>query len=165
MIAMALACRPNLIIADEPTTALDVIVQAQILELLTDLVRESRIGLIMISHDLSVLGEVCERLAVMYAGRLAEIGPSRELLTDPRHPYTEALAGAFPTIGDAASRLAPSGLPGDPPDPAKVADQGCAFQPRCPVALPDCATRDIEAWPAGPGRLAACVHVLDKVSS
>ncbi len=151
MIAMALACRPDLIIADEPTTALDVIVQAQILELLTDLVRDSQIGLIMISHDLSVLGDVCERLAVMYAGRLAEIGPSRELLSDPRHPYTAALAGAFPTIGDPASRRAPSGLPGDPPDPATVVDQGCAFQPRCPVSLPECATRDIEAWPAGPG--------------
>jgi peptide/nickel transport system ATP-binding protein len=165
MIAMALACRPNLVIADEPTTALDVIVQAQILELLTGLVRDTNIGMIMISHDLSVLGDVCERLAVMYAGRFAELGPSRELLADPRHPYTAALAGAFPTIGDSASRLAPSGLPGDPPDPATVRTEGCAFEPRCPVSLPECTTRDIQPWPAGAGRLAACVHVLDKVQA
>ena len=85
---MALACRPDLIIADEPTTALDVIVQAQILALLTGLVRERQISMIVISHDLSVLGETCDRLAVMYAGRMAEIGPSRQVLGAPRHPYT-----------------------------------------------------------------------------
>ena len=114
MIAMALACRPNLIIADEPTTALDVIVQAQILSLLTDLVRDSGIGMIMISHDLSVLAETCERLAIMYAGQIVEIGPSRNLVDDAQHPYTRALSSAFPRIGDPASRLAPAGLPGDP---------------------------------------------------
>ncbi|MGI8878987.1 MAG: ABC transporter ATP-binding protein [Jatrophihabitans sp.] len=159
MIAMALACRPNLIIADEPTTALDVIVQAQILQLLTDLVRDSQIGMIMISHDLSVLADVCERLAIMYAGRMVEIGPSKDLMTDPKHPYTKALSGAFPKIGDMASRRKPSGLPGDPPDPASVGP-GCAFEPRCPVALQVCKTRDIELWDAGPDREAACVHVL-----
>ncbi len=159
MIAMALACRPNLIIADEPTTALDVIVQAQILQLLTDLVRDSQISMIMISHDLSVLADVCDRLAIMYAGRMVEIGPSKELMADPKHPYTTALAGAFPKIGDLASRRAPSGLPGDPPDPASVG-AGCAFEPRCPVSLEQCKTRNIELWDAGPDRQAACVHVL-----
>jgi peptide/nickel transport system ATP-binding protein len=159
MIAMALACRPDLIIADEPTTALDVIVQAQILGLLTDLVAERQIGMIMISHDLSVLASVCDRLAVMYAGRVVEIGPSKQLITEPRHPYTRALAGAFPTIGDPASRMAPAGLPGDPPD-LRLPLPGCPFEPRCAVSLPDCRTADIDLWDAGPGRRSACIRVL-----
>ena len=159
MIAMALACRPDLIIADEPTTALDVIVQAQVLALLTGLVRERQISMIVISHDLSVLGETCDRLAVMYAGRLAEVGPSRQVLGEPRHPYTAILSRAFPRTGDPASRLAPAGLPGEPPD---LRDDlpGCPFAPRCPEAVPDCRTHDIELWPAGPRRESACIMVL-----
>jgi peptide/nickel transport system ATP-binding protein len=163
MIAMALACRPDLIIADEPTTALDVIVQAQILNLLTDLVRESGIGMIMISHDLSVLAETCQRLAVMYAGQIAEIGPSRQLIDDPKHPYTRALSSAFPRIGDPASRLAPAGLPGDPPDPT-VLGTGCPFQPRCPVAFEPCATHPVQLWSAGDERESACLRVLPEYS-
>jgi peptide/nickel transport system ATP-binding protein len=159
MIAMAMACRPNLIIADEPTTALDVIVQAQILSLLSDLVRDSHISLIMISHDLSVLAEFCERLAVMYAGRLVEIGPSRELIAVPRHPYTRALAQAFPRLGDPSSRLAPSGLAGDPPD-LRTIPPGCPFAPRCPEVLDICTSVDVELWEAGPHRRSACVKVL-----
>jgi peptide/nickel transport system ATP-binding protein len=159
MIAMALACRPNLIIADEPTTALDVIVQAQILQLLGDLVRESQISMIMISHDLSVLAGTCERLAVMYAGQIVEIGPARQLMQDPCHPYTRALSRAFPRIGDPSSRRAPSGLPGDPPDPMTVG-QGCPFEPRCPEAISACRTHDIELWPAGDRRESACLKVL-----
>jgi peptide/nickel transport system ATP-binding protein len=159
MIAMALACRPNLIIADEPTTALDVIVQAQILALLSDLVRDSRISLVMISHDLSVLAEFCERLAVMYAGRIVEIGPSRDLIEVPRHPYTRALAQAFPRLGDLASRLAPSGLAGDPPD-LRTIPPGCPFAPRCPEVLDICTSVDVELWAAGAGRQSACVKVL-----
>ncbi len=161
MIAMALACDPDLIIADEPTTALDVIVQAQILALLTDLVRDSQIGMIMISHDLSVLAETCERLAVMYAGRIVEIGPSRELIAEPRHPYTRALSGAFPRIGDPASRLSPTGLAGDPPD-LRSDIAGCAFAPRCPVVLDDCREHEIALWPAdrSGSRESACIRVL-----
>ncbi len=160
MIAMALACRPDLIIADEPTTALDVIVQAQILALLTDLVRERRIGLIVISHDLSVLAETCELLAVMYAGRIVELGPSRELLTSPRHPYTRILSMAFPHTGDPASRLAPAGLPGEPPD-LRADLAGCPFAPRCPEVMSQCTSREVELWPAGPQRESACIKVLD----
>jgi len=160
MIAMALACRPGLIIADEPTTALDVIVQAQILGLLTGLVRERGISMIVISHDLSVLGETCDRLAVMYAGRLVEEGPSGQVLGDPRHPYTRILSRAFPQAGDPASRLAPAGLPGEPPD-LRADMTGCSFAPRCPESLPQCVTGEIELWPAGPRRAAACVRVLD----
>ncbi len=159
MIAMALACRPDLIIADEPTTALDVIVQAQILTLLTDLVRERQIGMIVISHDLSVLGETCERLAVMYAGRLVELGPSRALLSEPRHPYTRILSRAFPQTGDPSSRFAPAGLPGEPPD-LRTELPGCPFAPRCPEAIGECSTRDVELWPSGPQRESACIKVL-----
>ncbi|MGI8869632.1 MAG: ABC transporter ATP-binding protein [Mycobacteriales bacterium] len=159
MIAMALACRPNLVIADEPTTALDVIVQAQILNLLTDLVRDTQIGMIMISHDLSVLAETCDRMAIMYAGRIIETGPSRDMIRRPLHPYTRALAQAFPRIGDPGSRLAPAGLAGDPPDLRQDID-GCAFAPRCDVSFGDCTTHPIELWPSGERRESACLRAL-----
>jgi peptide/nickel transport system ATP-binding protein len=158
MIAMALACSPRLIVADEATTALDVMIQAQVLELVTGLVAERGIALLMISHDLSVLSSTCARLAVMYAGKVAELGPAHDVFSDPRHPYAAALAGAFPTIGDADSRGRPRGLGGDPPDPAAI-PTGCPFHPRCPVVLPECSTAEVRLWPAGPGRSAACVRV------
>ncbi|WP_336208614.1 ABC transporter ATP-binding protein [Nonomuraea sp. LPB2021202275-12-8] len=161
MIAMALACSPKLIIADEPTTALDVMVQAQVLTLIKDLVAEHDISLIMISHDLSVLADVCDRLGVMYAGRLVELGPSQEVFHDAKHPYSRALAAAFPTVGDPVSRLAPKGLGGDPPDPMDL-PTGCPFHPRCPIALEECSTLDVKLWPAGDDRAAACVHVRAK---
>jgi peptide/nickel transport system ATP-binding protein len=155
MIAMALACSPRLIIADEPTTALDLMVQAQVLTLIRQLIADHGISLLMISHDLSVLADVCDRLAVMYAGRLVEVGPSTG---EFRHPYSQALAAAFPTVGDPTSRLAPRGLAGDPPDPQQLPG-GCAFHPRCPVALESCATSDVQLRAAGAGRTAACVLV------
>jgi len=158
MIAMALACSPNLIVADEPTTALDVMIQAQVLRLITGLVAERGIGMIMISHDLSVLSVTCERLAVMYAGRVVEEGPAHEVFTGARHPYAQALALAFPVIGDERSRLRPRGLGGDPPDPADL-PSGCSFHPRCPVALPECPEVETALWPAGPARVAACIRV------
>jgi peptide/nickel transport system ATP-binding protein len=160
MIAMALACEPDLIIADEPTTALDVIVQAQVLDLMTSLVRDRQISMIVISHDLSVLGQTCDRLAIMYAGRIAELGPSREVLASARHPYTGILARAFPRMGDPGSRMAPAGLPGEPPD-LREAITGCPFAPRCPEVIADCLTHEIELWPAGEQRLSACIKVLD----
>jgi peptide/nickel transport system ATP-binding protein len=159
MIAMALACEPSLIIADEPTTALDVMIQAQVLNLIGALVRDHGIGLIMISHDLSVLADTCERLAVMYAGKIVEEGPAHQVFTKAKHPYAEALAWAFPIIGDPRTRLSPRGLPGDPPDPARI-PSGCSFHPRCAVALDQCSTREMTLWPAGEQRLAACVRVL-----
>jgi peptide/nickel transport system ATP-binding protein len=128
LIAIALACEPKLLIADEPTTALDVMVQAQVLELLAELQRDQGLAMLFITHDLSVLAQVCSRLAVMYAGRIVEEGPSAEVLASPQHPYSRALAGAFPTIGDPSSRLAPSGLAGDPPDPTALPG-GCSFHP------------------------------------
>jgi peptide/nickel transport system ATP-binding protein len=156
MIAMALACSPGLIIADEPTTALDVMVQAQVLDLVKRLVDELDIGLLMISHDLSVLASTCQRLAVMYAGRIVEQGPAVDVLRHPAHPYTKALAAAFPTIGDASSRLAPRGLAGDPPDPADL-PSGCPFHPRCPSALPECSGTDVLLRPVAEERTSACL--------
>lgn len=137
MIAMALACRPKLIVADEPTTALDVMIQAQILRLIAELVAEHQLSLLLISHDLSVLGSTCDRLAVMYAGRVVEEGPAREVFADAQHPYAAGLAGAFPTVGDPASRHQPRGLAGDPPDPSDL-PTGCAFHPRCPARVDGC---------------------------
>jgi peptide/nickel transport system ATP-binding protein len=137
MIAMALACRPQLIVADEPTTALDVMVQAQILDLLSGLVKDLGVGLVIISHDLSVLADVCDRVAVMYAGRVVECGSAAEVFEAPVHPYARALAHAFPRVGDAAARYAPSGLAGDPPDPYEL-PTGCAFAPRCAHAIDAC---------------------------
>ncbi|MET8631177.1 ABC transporter ATP-binding protein [Streptomyces sp. NPDC004096] len=163
MIAMALACDPRLIVADEPTTALDVMIQAQILRLIERLVSDQDLGLIMISHDLAVLADTCDRLAVMYAGRVVEEGPARQVYDDARHPYGRALSEAFPRIGDPASRFAPRGLPGDPPDPAALSP-GCAFHPRCPVVLDVCATQDQALREAGERRRAACVHVAPGVA-
>jgi peptide/nickel transport system ATP-binding protein len=160
MIAMALACSPRLLIADEPTTALDVMVQAQVLALLEELRRELGLALLLITHDLSVLAETCERIAVMYAGRIVEEGPAAKVFEAPAHPYTRALAEAFPTIGDRASRRHPHGLGGDPPDPRDLPG-GCAFHPRCPVSIAACPTLEVELWAAGEGRRAACVHVRD----
>ncbi|TCO60920.1 dipeptide ABC transporter ATP-binding protein [Actinocrispum wychmicini] len=108
MIAMALACEPRLVIADEPTTALDVVVQAQVLTLLTRLVADHGISLVMISHDMSVLGSTCERVAVMYQGEIVELGAAHTVVTEPQHPHTKALVAAFPTIGDTESRYAPA---------------------------------------------------------
>jgi peptide/nickel transport system ATP-binding protein len=158
MIAMALACDPQLLIADEPTTALDVMVQAQVLQLLADLQRDRGLAMIFITHDLSVLSTVADRLAVMYAGRLVEAGPAKEMLRGAKHPYTRALAAAFPTIGDPTSRLSPSGLAGDPPDPAAV-PPGCPFHPRCPMAIEECAHADVELREVAPGWEVACIRV------
>ena len=155
---MALACRPRLIVADEPTTALDVMVQAQILDLLRDLVRELGVGLLIISHDLSVLADLCDRVAVMYAGRIVESRRAEQVFTDPLHPYTKALSGAFPRIGDPAARYAPAGLAGDPPDPRELPD-GCSFAPRCPRAVERCTHAEPPLVEVVPGRPVACIRV------
>jgi peptide/nickel transport system ATP-binding protein len=158
MIAMALSCRPDLVIADEPTTALDVMVQAQILALLTALVRETGVGMLIISHDLSVLADLCDRVAVMYAGRIVETGTAAQVFTDPLHPYAQALSAAFPRIGDPASRYAPAGLAGDPPDPREL-PPGCSFAPRCPRAVAACRAAEPPLEPHGDGRPVACIRV------
>lgn len=162
MIAMALACSPKLLIADEPTTALDVMVQAQVLELLTTLVKEFQLGLVFISHDLSVLASSCDRIAVMYAGRIVEDGPAAALFDGPRHPYSAALAGAFPRVGDERFRYAPAGLPGDPPFPGELPG-GCDFHPRCPVAIDRC--REVEPSLVGQeGSRVACLRADERLN-
>ena len=161
MIAMALACSPRLIIADEPTTALDVMVQAQVLKLLNELQHEMGLAMLFITHDLSVLVEVCDRLAIMYAGKIVEEGPSTAVFGKPAHPYTTALAAAFPAIGDPRFRRAPSGLGGDPPQPDSI-PSGCSFHPRCPVAFDECTTVVPDLYEAGEQRRAACLLVRDQ---
>ncbi len=156
MIAMALACSPDFVIADEPTTALDVMVQAQVLRLLKELQKELGLAMIFITHDLSVLVETCDRLAIMYAGRIVETGPAQRVYREPLHPYTEALAAAFPEIGDHRYRGHPSGLPGDPPYPSDLPG-GCAFHPRCPRAFDACSRVDPHLYDVSPGRRAACL--------
>ena len=158
MIAMALACSPSLIIADEPTTALDVMVQAQVLQLLRSLQNDLGLAMLFITHDLSVLVEVSDRLAVMYAGKIVEEGKANAVFHAPQHPYTEALAAAFPAIGDTRFRHKPSGLGGDPPDPQQI-PSGCPFHPRCARRIDVCDSLVPELWDAGPDRRAACVHV------
>jgi oligopeptide/dipeptide ABC transporter ATP-binding protein len=139
LISMAIACGPSLLIADEPTTALDVTVQTQILDLLDDLRRECGMGLVIISHDLAVVGRIADRVAVMYGGRLVEEGPVFQVLTAPRHPYTEALLKAVPTIEDADRPLAV--IPGRVPAPGSW-PAGCRFHPRCAFAWDRCAAHE-----------------------
>ena len=135
MIAMALACDPAIVIGDEPTTALDVMVQAQILELLEDLRHKLGLSLILITHDLSVIAETCDKVLIMYAGRVAEEGPVEEVFTRPRHPYTQRLLAAFPNI--AADRRTLAVIPGSPPD-LRQPPPGCRFAPRCFAAMAIC---------------------------
>jgi peptide/nickel transport system ATP-binding protein len=159
MIAMALACRPQLVLADEPITALDVMTQAQILTLLRDLRERLGLSMILISHDLSVLAETCDRVAIMYAGRLVEEGPASALFPQagapggPAHPYTQGLLHAFPNIR--GERRFVDGMPGSPPDLA-APPPGCRFHERCPVRIERCATDDPAMRPAGPEQIAAC---------
>jgi oligopeptide/dipeptide ABC transporter ATP-binding protein len=137
MIAMALACDPAVVIGDEPTTALDVMVQAQILELLEDLRHKLGLSLILITHDLSVVAETCDRVLVMYAGKVAEEGPVGEVFRRPRHPYTQKLLASFPNIR--ADRRTLDVIPGSPPD-LRIPPPGCRFAPRCPFAMDICQT-------------------------
>jgi len=152
MIALALACRPSLVIADEPTTALDVVMQAQVLELLERLRDQLGLALILISHDLGVLAETCDRIAVMYAGRIVEIGPVGSVFEAPQHPYTKRLLDSLPIIGGDRALAAP--IPGTPPDPGAM-PHGCRFRPRCPYAGEPCHA-DPPLREVRPGHAAAC---------
>jgi len=135
MIAMALACDAKIVIGDEPTTALDVMIQAQILNLLERLRREIHMGLILITHDLSILGETCDRIAVMYAGKIVETGTVRDIFDHPAHPYTQKLISCFPDIN--ARKDVPEGIPGYPPNLINP-PRGCRFHPRCAFACDLC---------------------------
>ncbi len=153
MIAMAIAWQPDLLIADEPTTALDVTIQAQILDLLADLRRDLGMALVLISHDLGVVADLCSRVAVMYAGRIVEEGPARDLFAAPAHPYTEGLLAALPSL--TGPKRAPRPIEGTVPDPASL-PEGCAFAPRCHRATSVCVAKDPAPRVVGDNREAAC---------
>jgi len=153
MIAMALACNPRLVIADEPVTALDVMIQAQILELLEKLKRDLGLSMILISHDLSVMAETCDSMAIMYAGKIVETGSVRDVFKRSKHPYTKDLIGAFPDIKGA--RTLPAYIPGDIPSLIHP-PSGCPFHPRCKLAWKLCEDEEPALLPVGDGHRAAC---------
>jgi oligopeptide transport system ATP-binding protein len=153
MIAMALALDPAVIIADEPTTALDVTVQAQVVDLLLDLQRENGMGIVLITHDLGVVAETADRVAVMYAGRIVETGAIDEVFTRPAHPYTAGLMNSIPRVDQVGERLSP--IVGSPPSLAAI-PPGCAFHPRCPRAQDVCRRDDPALLEVVPGRRSAC---------
>ncbi len=153
MIATALAARPKLLIADEPTTALDVTIQGQILDLMRDLQRESGLSMLLITHDLGVIAEIADRVLVLYAGRVAELAPVRQLFDAPVHPYTKALLASIPKTSGPRSRLV--SIDGTVPSVGSMAD-ACRFAPRCPLARPICTARAPAVLPVGPEHAAAC---------
>ncbi len=154
MIAMALACRPQILIADEPTTALDVTIQAQILLLLRDLQRELGMAVILITHDLGVVAQVVDRVAVMYAGRIVEEGSVDSVFERPSHPYTRLLLQSIPSLDQEQDRL--QTIPGMVPSLANL-PPGCRFHPRCPIAREPCRERTPAAFEIQPGHRAACI--------
>jgi peptide/nickel transport system ATP-binding protein/oligopeptide transport system ATP-binding protein len=155
MIAMALACRPRLLIADEPTTALDVTVQAQILDLLRELQQETGMSVILITHDLGVVAEMADEVAVMYAGRVIERGTAADIFNDPQHPYTIGLLGSIPRIEEDRDRLL--AIEGSVPPPFAL-PKGCRFHPRCPFAIRACTEADPPLRELSPGHSAACIR-------
>ena len=150
--AIALAGGPSLVIADEPTTNLDVTIQAQYLDLLKDIQRETGVALIFVTHNLGIVAKMCDKVAVMYAGKLIEQAPVRELFDAPKHPYTRALLGSVPKLG---SKEPLYSIPGQPPNLATL-PAGCAFHPRCPEALPRCTTEEPGDFSLSDGSVARC---------
>ena len=159
MIAMAMACDPDIIIADEPTTALDVVTQVQVLRLLIDLQKRLGLSLIYISHELSVLGQACDRIIIMYAGKIVEVGATAEIFTSPQHPYTQKLLSALMDIHSECK--IPDSMPGKPPDLLNP-PEGCRFSPRCTVGQENCAVDEPALIEVAPNHYVAC-H-LKKVS-
>ncbi|MEY2879177.1 MAG: hypothetical protein RLZZ15_1557, partial [Verrucomicrobiota bacterium] len=158
-IARALALQPKVIIADEPVSALDVSIQAQILNLLAQLVRQMNLTLLFIAHDLSVVKHISDRIAVMYLGKIVELGPASDVIERPRHPYTRALVSAIPTPNPDTERTRQRiVLPGDPPSPMNP-PAGCAFHPRCPHAQEKCRAAVPALVADGPTREVACIRL------
>jgi len=153
MIAMALASEPKLLVADEPTTALDVTIQAQILDLLRDLKARLRMSILLITHNLGIVGDIADRVAVMYAGQIVELSPARALLQRPLHPYTQALMNSVPQLGHELDRL--QAIPGNVPNLGQF-PSGCRFHPRCPRAQSDCSQKAQELVEVEPGRWVRC---------
>lgn len=162
MIAMALALEPKLLIADEPTTALDVTIQAQILDLIKEIQQKSNTAVILITHDLGVVAEVCDRVVVMYAGKVVESAPVIDLFAEPRHPYTHGLLGSMPTLIDEKDRLL--AIPGSVPLPEEM-PKGCRFAPRCQQALAHCFTEEPPVSTMGNSHTTSCWLYDKEVSS
>ena len=158
LLALALSCEPRLLIADEPTTALDVTVQAQILDLLRSLQSKLGMAVILVTHDLGVIADLCSRVVVMYAGQVVEEASVEELFARPQHPYTEGLLAAIPQVAEYDERLV--AIPGVVPDPAAM-PTGCRFHPRCPYAIPECSSAPVELRAAGEHHRARCIRVDD----
>ncbi len=156
--AIALAGGPRLVIADEPTTNLDVTIQAQYLDLLKDIQRETGVALIFVTHNLGIVARMCDRVAVMYAGKIVEQAPVRELFDDPKHPYTRALLGSMPKLGNKEPLYS---IRGQPPNLAHL-PAGCAFHPRCPDVMPRCTSDEPRDFVLGGGSVARC-WLLDDV--
>ena len=153
IIAIALACNPELLIADEPTTALDVTIQAQVLELMNKLKRDFKTSMVMITHDLGIVAEVCDKVAIMYAGNVVEYTTKESLFTEPKHPYTLGLFGSIPNIEEDDPRLKP--IQGLMPDPTDL-PPGCPFHPRCPKAMPVCSQREPARTEVAPSHIVNC---------
>ena len=158
VIAIALACNPDLLICDEPTTALDVTIQAQVLDMITDLKKKRNMALIMITHDLAIVAETCDKVAVVYAGQIVEYGTVRQLFKNPSHPYSLGLFGAIPMLDKDVHRLSP--INGAPPDPTHL-PEGCYFRTRCPYVTDACRSGDVAVVDLGEGHLCKCCR-LDK---
>jgi peptide/nickel transport system ATP-binding protein len=156
VIAIALSCNPALLIADEPTTALDVTIQAQVLDLIATLKRERGTSLLLITHDLGVVAEVCDRVAIMYAGSVVEYGTLDDIYNRTSHPYTKGLFGSIPDIESDADRLKP--IPGLMPDPRDL-PAGCAFAPRCALSSDECALPGLGLTEIETGHLVKCRRV------
>ena len=155
VIAIALACNPQLLIADEPTTALDVTIQAQVLDLMKNLQKETGTAMILITHDLGVVADVCESVAVVYAGKIVEYGSKEDIFDHASHPYTIGLFGALPDLSKDVARLSP--VEGLPPDPSNL-PEGCSFAPRCPHATPECSKAPIPMTELRPGHQVRCIR-------
>lgn len=153
VIAMALACNPDLLLADEPTTALDVTIQAQVLDLIRDLKTKYNTAMLLITHDLGVVAQTCDKVAVIYAGKIVEYADKRALFHHPTHPYTLGLFQSLPSMNENTRRLKP--VPGSPPDPTDL-PAGCAFAPRCPYATPACSAQEPRLTEIAPGHLCRC---------
>lgn len=158
MIAMALSCNPSLLIADEPTTALDVTIQAQILDLISELQQDSKMSVLMITHDLAVVAEVCDRVVVMYGSRIVEIAKVEDLFSNPKHPYTQGLFSSIPDVEEDRQRLTP--IPGFVPNPMNF-PTGCKFNNRCPHKTEICSTVEPELQSVNEGHYVSC-HLINQ---